>query len=96
MNIYTNKVNDIVKASGRANRSMRKRFTNQQLHKAGMEFLERIHKEEPSIGATQDELQEEQDLFIQQNISEKSEKPELTIEYLKSIGLEDYCVWGSK
>ena len=96
MNIYTNKVTDIIKTSGRANRSMRKRFTAPQLYKAGMEFLERIHQEEPSIGATQEELQEEQDLFAQQGISEKSEKPELTTDYLKSIGLENYCVWGSR
>ncbi len=96
MNIYTNKIDDIIKTSGRANRSMRKRFTIPHLYEAGMEFLERIHKEEPSIGATQAELQEEQNLFAQQSISEKYEKPELTMDYLKSIGLDSYCIWGSK
>jgi hypothetical protein len=96
MNIYTKKITDIIKTSGRANRSMRNRFTGPQLYKAGMELLERIHKEEPSIGATQDELQEEQDIFKQLSVSEKSEKPELTMEYLKSVGLEQYCIWGNK
>ena len=96
MNIYTKKVSDITKTAGRANRSMRKHFVAPQLYSAGMELLDRIHAEEPGIGATQSELEEEQEMFRQIGIAEKMDKPELTMEYLKSIGLDRYCIWGSK
>lgn len=92
MNIYTQKVSDIIVTAGRANRSMRKRFLAPQLHRAGMEFLERLHKE-CGIGATDAELEEERQLLQEQNVAAKMEKPELTVEYLKSVGLERYCSW---
>jgi hypothetical protein len=93
MNIYTKKITDVIQSSGRANRSMRKKFLAPHIHKAGMEFLERIHKE-CGIGATKEELEEErEELLKQKNSQIKTEKPELTIEYLKSLGLHDYCSW---
>jgi hypothetical protein len=79
---------------GRGNRSMRKRFFGPQIHKAGMEFLQRIHAE-CKIGATEDELQEERDELRQKNKSSDADigKPELTAAYLKSIGFENYASW---
>lgn len=98
MNIYTQKVKQlsqmIDKVEGKVNRSMRKKIAP-MIYDSGMEFLQRIHEEEPSIGATKEELQEEQEMYKQQSISEKSKKPELTVEYLKSIGLENYGIWGN-
>jgi hypothetical protein len=79
---------------GKGNRSMRKRFFGPQIHKAGMEFLGRIHAE-CKIGATEDELQEERDQLRQKNKSNEMDvgKPELTAAYLKSIGFENYASW---
>ena len=97
MNIYSKKVNDIVTTAGRANRSMRKRFLEPQLHKSGMEFLQRIKSECEGIGATEQELVEEREQLQieldQKNAPIKHEKPELTVEYLKSKGLGWYCSW---
>ena len=61
------------------------------LHSAGMEFLSRIHSECPSLGATQEELENEQ-IELAANILDK---PELTEEYLRSIGREDMITYGN-
>ncbi len=102
MNIYTKRISEItstVEKIPRVNKSVRKKFLSPEIYNAGMEFLNSIHKEEPSIGATQEELQEEQNELKQKQIDETSpekvEPPELTLEYLKSIGLERYATWGS-
>jgi hypothetical protein len=95
MEKYTNEIQAIHTKSGFfPNRSMRKRFTGPKLFEAGMSFLERIHEEcKGSIGATQQELEEEQEELRRLNTAETTEKPELTFEYLKSIGKEEWMFW---
>lgn len=105
MNIYARKVSDITERAtlnqngeprnGKGNRSMRRRFLGPNLQKAGMEFLERIHQELGSrIGATDEELREEQiELHKNDLPSPKPVRPELTAEYLKSIGFANYGSW---
>jgi hypothetical protein len=75
------------KVGGKINRSMNKRIIP-RLNKAGKEFLERI-RSECNLGATKEELEEEQNLLRPSVV----EKPELTFEYLKSIGREDMTCW---
>ncbi len=96
MEKYTNEIHALSqltdKVEGKVNRSMRKRIAP-RIHQAGVDFLARIHEEcRGKIGATQDELEEEQAL-LQQNVSATIEKPELTFDYLKSIGREDMASW---
>jgi hypothetical protein len=93
MEKYTNEINRINKLSGRANRSMRKKFIGPAIHKAGMDFLEQIKSECQGIGATQEELDEEQEILKEQNVALVVTKPELTMEYLKSIGRIDMASW---
>jgi hypothetical protein len=78
--------------NGKGNRTMRKRFLGPQIQQAGMELLERINKE-CRIGATEDELREEQEQLHTTSTRDNSGKPELTIAYLKSIGKESYGSW---
>lgn len=75
--------------AGTTNRSMRKRLNvASRLHEAGKAFLEEIHSECRGIGATADELEEERNKSLP-----ALEKPELTVEYLRSIGREDVASW---
>lgn len=92
MDKYAQEIDRILTKSGRANRSMRKRFVGPKIQEAGMAFLEQIHKE-CKIGATAEELEEERELLREQNTSAVLEKPELSAEYLKSIGREDMTTW---
>jgi len=75
----------------RVNRRMDK-FIGEKLHKAGMDFVEQLNKE-CGIGATEEELEEEQLVLKEQNSPVSVEKPELTFEYLRSIGREDLASW---
>ena len=75
----------------RVNRRMDK-FIGEKIHNAGMDFVERLNRE-CGIGATQEELEEEQRVLKEQNAPMIADRPELTVEYLKSIGREDMASW---
>jgi len=97
MEKYTKEIAELSKMSdkvgGKMNRSMRKRIAP-KLNKSGFDFLARIHEEcKGLIGATQEELDEEQEIMREQNTTASVQKPELTVEYLKSIGREDMTSW---
>lgn len=92
MEKYAQEIERIKTKAGRANRSMRKRFVGPKIHEAGMAFLEQIHKE-CKIGATADELEEEREQLREREVSAVLKKPELTAEYLRSIGREDMISW---
>jgi len=74
------------------NRTMRK-FLSAKRSEAGAAFLEQIKSECKGIGATQDELDEEQRLLNEEMATEKAIKPPLTKEYLISIGRADLTSW---
>jgi len=92
MDKYAQEVNRIITKAGRMNRSMRKRFVGPKIQEAGMAFLEQIHKD-CKIGATEDELEEERELLREKQVSAVLEKPELSAEYLRSIGRDDMTSW---
>jgi len=78
---------------GKTNRSMRKKLAT-KVNQSGIDFLARIHEEcKGQIGATEDELEEEKQLLLEQTTAIAIQKPELTMEYLKSIGREDMGSW---
>ena len=80
------------KVDGKINRSMSKRIAP-RIHKAGSDFLDKIHEEcKGKIGACERDLEEESRL-IQLSASEFVKRPELTPEYLKSIDREDMLTW---
>lgn len=92
MDKYAQEIDRITKKAGRANRSMRKRFVGPKIHEAGMAFLEQIHKE-CKIGATEEELEEEREQLREKQVAAVLVKPELSAEYLRSIGREDMTSW---
>ena len=97
MEKYTTEITELSKMSdkvgGKMNRSMRKHIVP-KLNKSGFDFLARIHDEcKGQIGATQEELDEEQEILREQNTTTSVQKPELTVEYLRSIGRDDMTSW---
>ena len=93
MEKYTKEIERITTVAGRANRSMRKKFVGPKIQAAGFAFLEQIHSECKGIGATAEELEEEREILREQNTTAVVQKPELTVDYLKSIGREDMTSW---
>jgi hypothetical protein len=93
MEKYTKEIKRIESVAGRANRSMRKKFIGQKVQAAGSAFLEQIRSECGGVGATSEELEEEREILREQNTAEVVQKPELTVDYLKSIGREDMTSW---
>ena len=93
MEKYTKEIQRISAVADRPNRSMLKKFIGPKIQAAGFAFLERLHSECKGIGATSQELEEEQELLREQNTTTVLQKPELTVEYLKSIGREDMASW---
>ncbi len=93
MEKYTKEIERITSVAGRANRSMRKKFVGPKIWEAGYDFLERIRSECKGIGATSEELEEEREILREQNTTAVVQKPELTVDYLKSIGREDMTSW---
>ncbi len=93
MEKYVKEIERISTVAGRANRSMRKKFVGPKIQAAGFAFLEQIHSECKGIGASSEELDEEREILREQNTTSAVPKPELTVEYLKSIGREDMTSW---
>lgn len=92
MNEYAQEIDRVITKAGRANRSMRKRFLGPKIQEAGFAFLEQLHKE-CKIGATQEELEEEREQLREKQVAAVLVKPELSAEYLRSIGREDMISW---
>jgi len=80
------------KVEGKLNRSMLRRMAV-RLNDSGVKFLEQIKSECKGIGATDEDLAEEQEILREFNTAISLEKPELTAAYLKSIGREDMASW---
>jgi len=93
MEKYNKEIERVSAVAGRANRSMRKKFVGPKIQAAGFDFLEQIHSECEGIGVTPEELEEEREILREQNTTAAVPKPELTVEYLKSIGREDMTSW---
>lgn len=92
MEKYIKEIQRIEHTAGRTNRTMRKKFVGPKIQSAGMDFLEQI-RNECKLGATEEELKEEQEMLKEQSAPESVKKPELTFEYLKSINREDLGSW---
>jgi hypothetical protein len=79
-----------------------KRFVSEKRWKAGYDFLESIHQEifesMPSYEqeAITKELKALERGVTVEELDAQPERPELTPEYLKSIGREDLLDWGSE
>ena len=93
MEKYVKELERISTIMGRANRSMRRNFIGPKIQAAGISFLDRIRSQCKGIGATEEELEEEQEILREQNTESIVRKPELTLQYLRSIGREDMASW---
>ena len=96
-------------ASMRGARPMRvntrmKQHVNEKLYQAKTSFLDRIHQEifeakpqweKDAVKADLERLARGEDEDGNKIVAESLEKPELTSDYLRSIGREDLIEWGS-
>lgn len=95
MELYTKQLEEIEGIGGYfPNRTMRRNFVNPKRQQAGLDFLERIRGEcGNKIGPTQEELDEEQVLLKLSSIAAVHKRPELSTEYIKSIGQNHWLSW---